>query len=470
MTGARHDYLRPGSLEEALRLAADSSRTRFVGGGTDVYVQFCARPERPDAVISLRSIAELVGIEAGDTFRIGAMTTVQDIADDEDVRSSLPALARAAGVLGTPQIRNVATIGGNLCNASPCADLPPPLLAYGARAEIRSPGASREIALEALFVEPGRTSLAPGELLAAVLVDRPAPGTRAIYQRQGRVSVDLSLASAAVAIGLDGRTCTAARIAAGAVAPTPVRLRAAEAVLVGSTLDKETIARARAAAVAAVQPITDVRAGADYRRHLIGVFVARALDRILAGECDAARLPHRVPAPPTAPAPSRGDALRGPRRVAFALNAHAVEVDVAPGARLVDVLRDQLGRTGTKEGCGHGECGACTVIVDGRAVNACLYPAVEVGGRVVTTIEGLEGPENGLSTLQRAFVDGGGIQCGFCTPGMILSAKALLDGDPEPPRDRIARALSGNLCRCTGYVQIIESIQHAASRAAGDVR
>lgn len=468
MTAERYDYLRPGSLDEAFRLAADGPRTRFVGGGTDVYVQFCARPaERPDVLISLRSIPELAGIEAGDTFRIGAMTTVRDIADHEDVRNTFPALARAAGGLGTPQIRNVATIGGNLCNASPCADLPPPLLVYGARAEIRGPAGTREIPLEDLFVEPGRTCLARDELLAAVLLERQPAGTRAVYQRHGRVQVDLSLASAAVAIRLDGDTCVAARIAAGAVAPTPLRLRDAEAVLVGSTLDAETIARVREAAAAAVEPITDMRAGADYRRHLVGVFVARALRRILAGECDRTCLPHRVTAP--APAAGRGDDLRGVRRVAFELNGNAVEVEVAPGARLVDVLRGPLGRTGTKEGCGHGECGACTVIVDGRTVNACLYPAIEIGGRVATTIEGIEGSEDGLSTLQRAFVDGGGIQCGFCTPGMILSAKALLDGDPDPPPDRIARAIAGNLCRCTGYVQIIESIRHAAS-GAGSAR
>jgi carbon-monoxide dehydrogenase small subunit len=108
------------------------------------------------------------------------------------------------------------------------------------------------------------------------------------------------------------------------------------------------------------------------------------------------------------------------------------------------------------------------VKVDGRTVNSCLYPAVEIGGRVVTTIEGLAGPAGELSELQRAFVDGGGIQCGFCTPGMILSAQALLDADPDPPPDRIARALAGNLCRCTGYVQIIESIRTAAAGAGGE--
>jgi carbon-monoxide dehydrogenase small subunit len=156
--------------------------------------------------------------------------------------------------------------------------------------------------------------------------------------------------------------------------------------------------------------------------------------------------------------------------IAFEVNGMTVQADVAAGQRLIDLLRDNLRLTGTKEGCGEGECGACTVLVDGRAVNACLYPAVEVEGRQVTTIEGLAGPGNALSPIQQAFVEHGGIQCGFCTPGMILATKALLDENGDPTPQEIREALVGNLCRCTGYVQIVESVQHAARalRAADD--
>jgi len=145
------------------------------------------------------------------------------------------------------------------------------------------------------------------------------------------------------------------------------------------------------------------------------------------------------------------------------VNGMAVRVEVAPGARLIDLLRDTLNLTGTKEGCGEGECGACTVLVDGRAVNACLFPALEAGGRGVTTIEGLAGPGGELSAVQQAFVDRGGIQCGFCSPGMILAATALLRENPDPTDTDIREALVGNLCRCTGYVQIVESVRHAAA-------
>jgi carbon-monoxide dehydrogenase small subunit len=151
--------------------------------------------------------------------------------------------------------------------------------------------------------------------------------------------------------------------------------------------------------------------------------------------------------------------------ISFSLNGSSVTAVVKGGDLLIDLLRSRLGLTGTKEGCGRGQCGSCTVIVDGRAVNSCIYPAMEIEGRGVVTIEGLLGPGNELSSLQRAFVEHGGIQCGFCTPGMILSAKALLDRNPDPSEDEIREALGGNLCRCTGYVQIVESVKRAAEAA-----
>jgi len=149
--------------------------------------------------------------------------------------------------------------------------------------------------------------------------------------------------------------------------------------------------------------------------------------------------------------------------IAFVLNGDQVVLEVRPELRLIDVLRGPLGLTGTKEGCGEGECGACSVLVDGRLVNSCLYPALEVEGHEVTTIEGLLLPGNRLGPIQQAFVDRGAIQCGFCSPGMILSTKALLDHDPDPTEDAIREALVGNLCRCTGYVQIVLAVRQAAS-------
>jgi aerobic-type carbon monoxide dehydrogenase small subunit (CoxS/CutS family) len=155
------------------------------------------------------------------------------------------------------------------------------------------------------------------------------------------------------------------------------------------------------------------------------------------------------------------------KQINFVLNGFEVAVAVEAHQRLIDVLRGSLGHTGTKEGCGEGECGACTVIVDRRAVNSCLFPALEAEGRSITTIEGLRSIDNQLSVIQQAFVERGGIQCGFCTPGMIMSTKALLDQNPDPTEEEIRDALVGNLCRCTGYVQIIESVKSAAEKLKG---
>jgi len=152
------------------------------------------------------------------------------------------------------------------------------------------------------------------------------------------------------------------------------------------------------------------------------------------------------------------------KMVRFYVNSKETEVTVSAGDRLLDVLRNQLGLTGTKEGCGIGECGACTVILDGKAVNSCLVPAASLDGHKVVTIEGLSEGET-LHPLQEAFVRHGAVQCGFCTPGFLMSAKALLDENPHPGREEIREAIAGNLCRCTGYEQIIEAIEDAAAGA-----
>jgi aerobic carbon-monoxide dehydrogenase small subunit len=148
------------------------------------------------------------------------------------------------------------------------------------------------------------------------------------------------------------------------------------------------------------------------------------------------------------------------------INGEPVEAAVEPNLTLVQFLREVLGLTGTKHGCGLGDCGACTVILDGEPVNSCLVLAVQAHGREVLTIEGLA--DNGvLHPIQQAFVDKGAIQCGFCSPGMILSAKALLDHNPKPTEIEIRTAISGNLCRCTGYQKIVEAVQEAAKSIAG---
>lgn len=148
--------------------------------------------------------------------------------------------------------------------------------------------------------------------------------------------------------------------------------------------------------------------------------------------------------------------------ITFTLNGQQTKIAVEPNLLLVDMLRDQLGLTGTKIGCGEGDCGACTVLLDGKTVNSCLILALQVDGHSVLTVEGL-GNYDKLHPLQAAFIAEGAVQCGFCTPGMLLSAKALLDENPQPTRQEIAKHISGNLCRCTGYAKIINAIEKVAN-------
>lgn len=153
--------------------------------------------------------------------------------------------------------------------------------------------------------------------------------------------------------------------------------------------------------------------------------------------------------------------------VAFVLNGNSMEMEIEPHWTLLRLLREALELTGTKSGCESGECGACTVILNGKAVNACLFPAPEIEGASITTIEGLARPSGELHPLQSAFVERGAVQCGYCTPGMIMSSKALLDENPNPTEGEIRHALAGNMCRCTGYVQIVDAVRAAAESLIG---
>jgi len=150
------------------------------------------------------------------------------------------------------------------------------------------------------------------------------------------------------------------------------------------------------------------------------------------------------------------------RSIRFVLNGEPVQIEVEPHLFLLQLLREVIGLTGAKEGCGMGDCGACTVLVNGKAVNSCIFPVMEIEGKRVTTIEGLADDQGTLHPLQKAFIENGAIQCGYCTPGMVLSAKALLDENPHPTEEEIQRGIAGNLCRCTGYLSIVRAIKAAS--------
>jgi carbon-monoxide dehydrogenase medium subunit len=208
------------------------------------------------------------------------MTSVSSLLDNPLLHDHYPVLIQAAKELGNVQIRNVATIGGNLCNGSPAADLAPPLLVLQAKMMIRNPQSCREVLLEEFYRGPGETALSPEEIMTGILLERPEKNTKMTFLKKGRTKMDLAIASIAVLIRMEGNRCLNARIAAGSVAPTPVRLFKVEALLERQTISQETLADAQKLAAESVSPITDIRATESYRRHIVGILVKRALQSL----------------------------------------------------------------------------------------------------------------------------------------------------------------------------------------------
>ncbi|MBW2527968.1 MAG: xanthine dehydrogenase family protein subunit M [Deltaproteobacteria bacterium] len=279
------DYHRPETLDEALALKQSVAGSRYVAGGTDMLVRIKNGVEQPRALISLRKLDELRGIERrGDELRIGAATPVADIAADPTVQAEHGVLAQAAQRLGSPQIRSSATVGGNLCNASPCADTATPLLVLEAEAEIAGAAGTRRVRLAEWFTGPGQTLLDESDILTALVLPPQPAGACGRFLKKGRVRMDLALVNVAAQLVVTaGGRCDKARLAAGAVGPVPLVLSRSQERLEGQPLTTERIAEAAQLAADDVEPIDDVRASAVYRRQLVGVYVKRALEALAAG-------------------------------------------------------------------------------------------------------------------------------------------------------------------------------------------
>jgi len=277
----RFDYLRPKSLKEALQLKKNIAGAKYISGGTDLIIQIKNRELQPPALISLRSIPELATIEINGGARIGALATISDIIQHRELGHNYPVLIEAAKRLGSVQIRNVATVGGNLCNCSPSADMALPLLVLEAKVRLQAAKTSREIPLSEFFKGPGESCLSSDEILTDILLDPPRQNAKATFLKKGRVKMDLALASLALLLEIEGGRCRKARIAAGSVAPIPLRLSKVETLLEGGAISKDLISKAQQLATKIVSPITDVRATEKYRRQIIGVYVKRGLEKVL---------------------------------------------------------------------------------------------------------------------------------------------------------------------------------------------
>ncbi len=277
-------YYAPQSLPEALALFKErGAGGRALGGGTDLVVQVHegGKIPAPAYLVSLRRLPELRGIEftEKDGLRIGASTTMAELADSPLVRERYRLLADGAGIVGSLQTMNMATVGGNVCNGAPSADTAPPLLASEAVAVIAGPNGERELPMEEFWLGPNQTALAPGEILKELRLPPPPPNSGGVYvRRTPRKQMDIAVVGVAVllTLGKDGRI-ERARIALGAVAPTPIRARNAEAALEGNTAGEELFASAAEAAASQATPISDQRGSAEFRRHLVRVTAKRCL-------------------------------------------------------------------------------------------------------------------------------------------------------------------------------------------------
>jgi carbon-monoxide dehydrogenase medium subunit len=278
----RFEYYAPDSLSQAITLLREKGDGgRLLAGGTDLLVQMKEAGLHPSYVVSVRKLPELRGIQFSETdgLRIGAMTDMAEIEEHPLIRDRYQALSDGARVLGSVQTRNMATVGGNVCNAAPSADTAPPLLALDARVEITGPEGSRLLPLRELFRGPGETALGPTDILVSITMPAPPPHTGSVYERHTpRAAMDIAVVGVAALVTLDDRQrIKEGRIALGAVAPTPIRAPEAEQTLAGQPPTDEVIARAAALAVEAARPISDLRGSAAYRRHLVGVMTERCL-------------------------------------------------------------------------------------------------------------------------------------------------------------------------------------------------
>jgi xanthine dehydrogenase iron-sulfur cluster and FAD-binding subunit A len=332
------------------------------------------------------------------------------------------------------------------------------------------------VPIDAFFTGFRQTALQPDELIREIRMRKLSPQQRGIFLKLGlRRAQAISVIHLAVVLTFDDEIVTDARLALGCLAPTVVRGNTVERWLPGKVLDDESIRHAARLASEDVAPIGDLRGSASYRLATLERLLGHALTRIASGEEGAG-----FPVPPIL-LETADDHRQLHEEIPFGgeiratINGNARSLPAGAASKtLLDALREDARLTGAKEGCAEGECGACTVWIDGQAVMSCLVPAPQAHGRAVTTIEGLSrsgswepGEGSELHPLQQEFIDAGAVQCGFCIPGMLMSGAKLLEENPHPTEADMQTALSGNICRCTGYRKIFDAIALASQAAPG---
>ncbi|MFW2366634.1 MAG: FAD binding domain-containing protein [Desulforhopalus sp.] len=274
-------YKSPSSLDEAIALLQRDARSSIIAGGTDLIVEIKEEIRQPDCLVDINRIPDLSDLhyDKNKGLTIGALTRVRTVEQSPDVKAKYPGLYHAVSQLGSVQIRNRATVIGNICRASPSADTPPPLIAAGASVTILGPKGIRKIDMQDFFTGPGQTVLKNDELVTHISIPPPPPQTGALYLKLGRrKAMELATAGVAVSLTMNGEICSTIRIVLGAVAPTPIRAKKAEDLIAGTPVGDREIALAAKTAMAEASPISDVRSSAEYRREMVGVLTEQAIN------------------------------------------------------------------------------------------------------------------------------------------------------------------------------------------------
>jgi len=465
--------VRPATVLQAFEALAKAPDRIPIAGGTDLLLDLQRGPARDGVdLLDLTTITDLHDVEVGEHVTIGALVTHADVLASSELAATAWPLVQACAEVGSPQLRNTATVVGNVVTASPANDTISALLALRAEVGIGSLVSGRVkihwVALTDFICGFRETSLGPGELVLQLRFPPLGPRHRAVWAKLGnRRAQAISVIHLALVAEVDpSGLIVDAEIALGSAAATVVAVEAVRSELIGKHVSRrhELSTAAGAAASAAVTPIDDVRATANYRKQTIGELTERAVVFALGDEPSTTvpTLPRLGRRDVDTPQHVQRASLRDDDAIELTINGTQVRGARAASLTLLEWIREEAQLDGTKEGCGEGECGACTVHLNGEAVMSCLVSASQALGKTVVTIEGLAGET--LHPLQEEFLSQFAVQCGFCTPGLLMAGSALLETEPSPTSAHIGVALSGNLCRCTGYYAIEKAVHLAGVR------
>jgi len=462
-----HKYYNVTTTEEAIRLLGEhGDKARIMAGGTDLILEL-ERGVRQgiETLIDITRIPNLdrITLDEDDVIHLGTMVTHNHCAGSKLIRERAFLLASAAWEVGAPQIRNRGTVAGNLITASPANDTITPLMALGAWVVLASVRGERKVMLKDFYTGVRKTAMEADEMLVDIAFPALKKSQKGTFIKLAlRRAQAISIINVAVKLDFQNATVQSASITLGAVAPTIIHADEAEKYLAGKELTEDVIAEAGKLAMEASRPIDDIRGSAAYRREMVRVCTMRGLRSLRDGQEQAGFPYEPVLLWGKEPAFREQSTVSSfpDSPIETVINGKKYTFASGHDKTLLRLLREEGELIGTKEGCAEGECGACTVFLDGKAVMACLVPAPRAHGAEIITVEGLA--TNGqLHPVQQAFIDNGAVQCGYCTPGFLMSGAKLLEERSNPTRNEIEQAITGNLCRCTGYYKIIQALEDA---------